>query len=279
MPTVESALLSDFGKLRDAYARAGFVGRTFQAGSLAKAYSAMLAKHEATSEALLKQLTRASLLGDDTEGAHLRFMETVATKPQVHVFLLLAGLVRGLRRPESGRKLFQNVFDSLSSGNGVSLWTPHDPEWSRPGIPCLLEALIQLVAAEQTTYTIAGPGARGERRCWVASALFSMKCAELAAEDLTKDEIYAGLDVASVVDAITSRAAAVRDMSDEEALGRAHQQTIPDYNVARGGFHFLAGFASIQVANSSGDVDFFKELRPCAKETGARAILDRYLGS
>ena len=280
-----SSIISDFEDLMRKYKKTPWVIRQFKIASFKKELSNVLNKYEITEEILLKNMLAVGKLRfEERYHEYESFIEKMIDFAQVRVFVFLSCIFKETLDKEN---IFYNyyfspidfVFNLLSERNGVSdiQRSNHKPLWNYAGIPCLLESLIQLISAEKTKYTIYNSRWGGVScHCWQVAAEHTIKLADLAFSDLSKDSLYSDVPLQEIIQNIKGRAERVRIISEEDAK---LYESFLEINGAPTGSSFspCPGHYQVMGAAVSKHVDYIEDLKTIMNETQAILIFQKYI--
>lgn len=173
-----------------------------------------------------------------------------------------------------------SIFKILHKRDGFSSSGTLDEKpkmWLQPGIPCLLDALIQLISAEKTKYEIYNNRWGGlNPDCWKMSAEFAVKLVDFAVTDLAPNPLYAGVHLDEIAKVVKNRAAPLLHLSEDDA------KKLPNYFRVRGdpegSYSPQPGHAPVLMAAASKEVNFVKEVRTLSQESGAIVVFKLFIG-
>jgi hypothetical protein len=275
-------LYLDVVQFHKTWEAASFWKRTFAGGSFKKQFKELLKRNQADEEILLQSLVSAGQKWKWTFRDN-NFIGKFVDKDLVKLFVFLNRVLSDEKRKDEKSKVeffapINMVFNTLSAKNRVSCETSgrgDKPYWSHPGIPCLLESLIQLLSAEKTKYTVVRNRWYDGPDCWKVAGSHAQKLANLAFIDLSNTPQYADLSIGKVVKDIKYRARVVCAISSDEA------KKLPNYrevNGRPGGFSPMPGHCQVPMAAVLKEVDFVSELKILMIEINGLQIFQRYLG-
>lgn len=280
MQTVQRQnLLQDVNQFRRVYEEASSWKRSFAGGSFNKQFKILLERNQADEEILLRCFASTGQVGwKNEQRKETTFLEKFVDKGLVRLFTFLCCVLDDEQHTDDFFSPIHSIFDTLSDRNRVSCEPKWDnkPLWSHPGIPCLLESLIQLLSAEKTKYKVFNNRWTVSGYCWQTAGSHAQQLADIAFSDLSNTPLYADMPIGKVASAIKDRAQVVCDMSDDEAKKSANYQEV-DGNPT-GGFKPMPGRCQVFFAAVKKQVNFVGDLKVLMNETGGLHIFRRYLG-
>jgi len=176
-----------------------------------------------------------------------------------------------------------SVLDILISMNRVSGGLEEDmkPLWLHPGIPCLLESLMRLFAAEKVKCNMYNNCyLHTSSYCWQNEAKAAIRLVDLAVSDLVTNPCYEGAQLDKIAIFIRQRAIAIRDLSDNDA------KKCPNYWKVNGNPSYLEPhgwrpnpeYIQVKMVTASyNKINFEKELRMLMQESGATSVFKKFL--
>lgn len=179
------------------------------------------------------------------------------------------------------------IFDTLSDNNKVScsyMGSTHYPDykavplWPHPGIPCLLEALIQLISAEKVKYVFKSNRWHVPDCCWKTSGSHAKKLVSIAAADLSDKSMYKNIPLSKIFKFISDRADSVCNISEDQAKSCTNYREM--IGNPPGNYKPLPGSCSVRVSalEKSDSIDYILELKSIMQESGAIEVFRMYLG-
>lgn len=241
----------------------------------------ILQKQGASEESLIKSFAACGKITGDTEKGFIRLLEKSIDRGHLKVISFLSGLLSDAMKDDNFPWAWTStVFDILSDRNRVSCSDrDHKPIWKHPGVPCLLESLMQLVSAEKTKYLVYNNRWAGfDYRCWKEAADHAMKLADMAFPELSSDPLYADLRLEDMKTNIQSRASHAYYVSEGEAKSCENYYEINGDPVGSG-WKPLPGRFQVGWAIALKHLNFVKELKSTMNETQCTLVFERYLAS
>ncbi len=267
-------------KLFNAYKSASLWKRTFAGGSFKKQFAFILEKNQADEETLLRCFFSTGRIGTkDSQKKHTDFLDKFTERGLLRLFVFLGCVLDEEQHTDDFFGPIDSIFSTLSDMNRVSCspkWE-NEPLWSRPGIPCLLESMIQLLSAENTKYKVKNnQWLMFNDYCWQTAGSHAQKLADIALKDLANNTLYADMSVDKVATIVIERAKVVCAISEDEAKKCANYQEVE--GDPPGSFKPIPGHCQVFIAAAKKQVNFVKALNTLMKETGGILIFQRYLG-
>jgi hypothetical protein len=280
-------LKQDVDEFRKTWEAASGWKRNFAGGSFKKQFKALLEKNQADEEIFLQLFIYPEQKGKWADN-DLAFLEKFVDQKFVKLFSFLNCVLNDdKRKEEKGEAEFfgpqYHVFNTLVDNNRVSCESSKrgdKPYWVHPGIPCLTEALIQLLSAEKTKYLVKNNRWYDGDCCWEVSGHHARKLADIALDDLVKTPLYASLPIEKIIDDLKKRAQAVYRISKEQAKTLPNYREIngnPSYG-APGAYCPMPGHCQIGMSASVKEVDYVSDLKTLIIELNGLEIFQRYLG-
>jgi hypothetical protein len=275
-------MINSLDELYRIYQTASWWKRTFNGGRFKKEFEALWQKNQANAETLLRCLSSTRRIGwRDDQRNMVYFIERFLDKGYVRLFAFLCCILDEKQYDgKSVGSLFSpiySIFSTLYQRNGViGEGYSHKPSWE-PGIPCLLEALIQLISAEKTKYKVNNnrwPSIGSN--CWQVAAEHAIELVDLAVPDLAQNPLYAGIQLDEIATFIKKRAADIRILSDVDAKNYTNYREVN--GDPPGSFKPTPGHCQVLAAAASKQVNFVQELRTFSQESGAALVFKVFLG-
>jgi hypothetical protein len=235
--------------------------------------------HKLDEEELLRCLISMRWIGMyDAQKKNAEFLEEFVDKGLVRLFVFVNCILDEKQLSDNFFGPIDYIFSILSDRNGVSCAPKWDrkPAWPLPGIPCLLESLIQLISAEKTKYSVyknRWPSVSGF--CWHTASDHAQKLLDIALKDLSNTPLYADISLYELAKVIRNRAQAVGNISDAEAKQCFNYMEVN--GDPPGSFKPMPGHCQVLIAAAKKHVNFIKELKILMEVTGGHEMFRRYL--
>jgi hypothetical protein len=281
-------ILQEFDQFHERYVGSSRLKHLFSPGRTKREFKSFLERNAIDEEQFLRCLASAGRIGIGKDQASLVSMLTRFIDVRlVRLFAYLTSALDDKPCDVNVHEKIAYIFETLSKNNQVSdpyMSVTHYPAykaaplWSHPGIPCLLEALIQLISAEKTKYVFYNNQWYAPDCCWEISGAHAKRLVSIAGADLSNISEYKDIPLAKIFKIISDRADAVRNISEDQAKDCANYRKL-DGNPP-GGYKPLPGSCNIGVSalDEADHVDYIFELKLLMQESGAIEVFRRYLG-